>query len=140
MVASAECLPSACPNTPPHSDDPDLVEWVKLPRPWATAPPRGMPCNCFRDPFVIQQPPGRVSGGDSSSNSSSSSGGGTWAVMVGAGVGNPLDNAGGRGCALVYRACGGGEEAAGSGAAGDGRAGQGSGGAGQLADAGGAMT
>lgn len=119
------------------------MEWVKLPRPWAPAPPRGMPYNCFRDTFVIHQPTSRVSGGSRSSHSSTSTssiGGGMWAVMVGAGVGDPMDADGGRGCALVYRACGSEEGPAQGGAASGGEAGQGSGGAGQLADAGGAVT
>ncbi|EFJ50131.1 hypothetical protein VOLCADRAFT_89210 [Volvox carteri f. nagariensis] len=37
-------------------DDPDLITWVKEPRPWMDAPPPGMPYNCFRDPFLLSRP------------------------------------------------------------------------------------
>ncbi|PNH06648.1 hypothetical protein TSOC_006948 [Tetrabaena socialis] len=106
----------------PPPDDPDLLRWVKHPRPWLEAPPPELApsYNCFRDPFVLQRPAGlrkHGGGGDGDYNSGGGSGGGDggggsrlggggrgtdeWVVAVGSGRGDPADPSA-RGCVLVY--------------------------------------
>lgn len=114
---------TAVPSPTPvaTAGDPDLVEWVKAPRPWLQGPPPGMPYNCWRDPFVIEWPPllqccrGSGDSADSSAGEGTSrhaAGGARWRVAIGSGVdgapgadGKPGPRA--RGVALVYSTAGG---------------------------------
>eukprot|EP00879_Flechtneria_rotunda_P032500 GHRR01035716.1.p1 GENE.GHRR01035716.1~~GHRR01035716.1.p1 ORF type:complete len:589 (+),score=232.13 GHRR01035716.1:702-2468(+) len=54
------------------ADDPCLLKWRKVHKPWLPQPPEGLCLNCFRDPFVLERP--------------STDNGHIWRIMVGAGI------------------------------------------------------
>ncbi|GLC35519.1 hypothetical protein PLESTM_000333000 [Pleodorina starrii] len=97
-----------------NPDDPDLLTWVKQPRPWLDAPPPDvMPYNCFRDPFLLaaprpgDRPAGRSGGGGGGSRAGGNAGDGE--AVVNAGDGDAAGASAGVGCGrrwVVALGCG----------------------------------
>ncbi|KAI8464081.1 MAG: glycosyl hydrolase [Monoraphidium minutum] len=105
FAVSRLCVETQLQAVAADPGDPDLVRWVKDPRPWLDAPPPGMPYNCWRDPFVLETPrapPPAASGGGAERGGAGGGGGRRWRVLLGSG-GRLGDAAGGGGWQLELR-------------------------------------
>ncbi|KAF6264643.1 glycosyl hydrolases family 32 N-terminal domain-containing protein [Scenedesmus sp. NREL 46B-D3] len=75
LAVSELCIERQLAAVAADAGDPFLLQWRKLPGSWLPAPPPGLCLNCFRDPFILEQP--------------CPCNGHTWRVMVGAGIRQP---------------------------------------------------